>query len=668
MTPGGLGVFYVIIIVVNLLQIYPMKSFEYKIENGTITIDENSLDLFSYHEEPIPDWEPTGDIKPFNELTRLGIDIETTGLNPENNRIMLIGIYNESGKYHVFHDEDERKMLIAFIGVLNRKKPDILEGFNHIEFDLKFIIKRCQKLRIPHPFTIAQKETTIRTAQQFGKPFTFFHIWLKYEDAPRSQHTAVIDLYPAVLQWDFVKRKLTKYTLKQSVLQMGLRKEARTELTYSQMMEEWENREENNLSLLKEYLQFDLEDTKLLADFLLPAIYYQKLFIPDWKLQSIATAGFGSKWNDILKREYSHEPLPVSDTRKHFEGGLTDSIYGFFKNVIKIDVASLYPSIMLTYGVCSSKDHRKVTLSILKYMKNKRLQAKAIANDSGASEQQKLEAENMSGAMKLFLNSKYGALGTQGIEFNDYVAGALVTAYGRKILKLMVASVEEFGAVPVSIDTDGVYMRVDEGKENECFEYVQSKLPNGIVIENELHAQAFYSPPKDTKDDDDKGLRKNYIIFYHNGKYKATGKFRKRDKSVLEKTFTPIYLQKYLVSPESAESYYQDTLKCLVFGKYPISDLSITRKIRKGEKSLVEQGLGREGDQVTIYRTNDLTLYGKRGQPLKNKKPQWTDNGECNFQPYIDMVKEQYEEIQYCLKQQGKSLNLNKTEPYEQIE
>ncbi|XAI95712.1 DNA polymerase delta catalytic subunit [Dolichospermum phage Dfl-JY23] len=628
-----------------------MKSFEYTIDKGCIEIHEDSIDLFSYYEDAIPDWQPNANIKPFSALTRLGIDIETTGIDPERNRIMLIGIYNEFGKYHIFHDEDERAMLVSFIAVLNKKKPDILEGFNHIEFDLKFIIKRCDKHRIPHPFKIANKETTIRTAQIFGKPAVFYHIWVSYPDAPRSQHTAVVDLYYAVLQWDFVKRKLTKHTLKQSVLQMGLRKEARTELSYSQMLEEWENREENNLKTLKEYLQFDLEDTRLLGNFLLPAIYYQKLFIPEWKLQSIATAGFGSKWNDILKQEYSGDTLPVSDGKKLFQGGLTDSIYGFFKNVIKIDVASLYPSIMLTYGVCSSKDTRKVTLSILKYMKGKRLEAKAIANDSGANEQDKLESENMSGAMKLFLNSCYGALSTQGIEFNDFVAGALVTAYGRKILKLMMKSIEDFGGVCLSADTDGVYIGVEDGKEDDCFKYVQSQLPRGIVIENELHAKAFYSPPKSLKDDDDEGLRKNYIIFYDDGKYKATGKFRKRDKSVLEKTFTPIYLQKYLESPELAEKYYQDILKSMVFGNYPIKDLAITRKIRKGEKSLVEQGLGREGDQVTIYRTTDLILYGKKGQPLKNTKAQWTADGECNYQPYIDMVKDQHEEIQHCLKQ-----------------
>ncbi|QVQ57074.1 DNA polymerase [Anabaena phage Elbi] len=627
-----------------------MQSFEYKIENGSIVIDDDSLNLFSYYEDNIPDWQPNADIKPFSELTRLGVDIETTGTDPARDRITLIGIYNERGKYHIFQNEDERKMLASFIATLNAKKPDILEGFYHIEFDLKFIIKRCELLGVSHPFSIAKKETTIRTAQQFGKPFTFYHVWVKYEDAPRDQHTAVIDLYPAVLQWDFVKRKLTKYTLKQCVLQMGLRKEARTELTYSQMMEEWENREENNLSLLKEYLQFDLEDTKMLGDFLLPAIYYQKLFIPDWKLQSIATAGFGSKWNDILKNEYVLDPLPASDTKKFFQGGLTDSINGFFKNVIKIDVASLYPSIMLTYGVCSSKDYRKVTLSILKYMRNKRLEAKAIANDSGALESEKRESDNMSGAMKLFLNACYGSLSTQGIEYNDFVAGALVTAYGRKILRLMMSAVESFGSTCISCDTDGIYIHVKEGKEVDCFKHVQAALPEGIVIENELHAKAFYSPPRSLSDDDDEGLRKNYIIFYHDGKYKATGKFRKRDKSILEKTFTPIFLQKYLISPESAEQYFREILYSMIHGEYPVSDLAITRKIRKGEKSLVEQGLGREGDQVTIYRTEDEVLYGKRGQALKNKKARWTADGVCNYEPYIQMIKEQYEEIKHCLK------------------
>jgi DNA polymerase elongation subunit (family B) len=641
------------------------------IENNHIDIDEDQLDLFAYYDEPIPPWQPDREIPPYESLSILGVDIETLGLNPELDRIILIGLYNEKGDHKIIQEEDEAYMLRRFIKTLENKKPDILTGFNCIEFDFKFIIRRCQLHGIIHPFSIAKKETVIRTAQRFGEPVHYFAVWVSW-GYNHPKETAIIDLYHQVLQWDFVKRKLTSYTLKQSVLQMGLRKEARLELSYSEMLGCWRRRDSGGMDRLVEYLGYDLEDTKLLGDFLLPSVYYQRLFL-DWKLQSLSTSGNGSKWNDILSKQYPGVMLETQ--QKHtYEGGLTGAIAGFFKNVVKFDVASLYPSIMLGYGICSSKDTHKKMLSILQYMKDERIRLKHIKDDDTDKYilSEKAFADQMQGTMKIMINSAYGSLSTQGIGFNDYIAAAMVTAYGRAILKLMVKSVENYGGVSVSIDTDGVYTYIEPGKEKGLYKYVQSMMPKGIVIEMELHAKAFYSPPAsmsiDVGDDEDmEGLRKNYIIFYNgkNGKpggYKATGKFRKRDKSVLEKTFTPMYLTKYMDSHELAEEYYQDILGSLRDRTYPLKDICITRKIRVNEKKLIEQGVGQPKEQVTLVRVADRTLYGKRGQPLKNLEPVWrrviegtiidVDDHtilDYNPQPYIKMVEEQYTEIRHCV-------------------
>jgi DNA polymerase elongation subunit (family B) len=643
------------------------------IENNHITIDEDQLNLFDYYDEPIAPWQPDKEIPPYESLSILGVDIETLGLDPELDRIVLIGLYNEKGEQRIIQEEDEAYMLRRFIKILENKKPDILTGFNCIEFDIKFIIHRCRLHGIKHPFSIAKKETVIRTAQRFGEPTRYYAVWVSW-GYNHPKETAIIDLYHQVLKWDFVKRKLTSYSLKQSVLQMGLRKEARLELSYSEMLGCWRRRESGGMDRLREYLGYDLEDTKLLGDFLLPSVYYQRLFL-DWKLQSLSTSGNGSKINDILSKQY-HGFMPVSQPKHTSEGGLTGAIAGFFINMVKLDVISLYPHIMLLYGITSSKDPQKKLLSILKYMKDERIRRKNIANDDTdkytASE--KAFADQMQGTMKIFINSKYGFLSTQGISYNDYVAAAMVTAYGRAILKLMVKTVESYGGVSVSIDTDGIYVHVEPGKEKELYKYVQSAMPKGIELEFELHAKAFYSPPASMKvqtddDEDMEGLRKNYIIFYYPkkdgspGGYKATGKFRKRDKSVLEKTFTPEYLLRYMESPESAESYYEEILGSLRDRVYPLKDICITRKIRANEKKLVEQGVGQPKEQVTLVRVADRVLYGKRGKPLKNLEPVWrrlNDSGVImdvdgeteltyNPQPYIKMIEEQYTEIRYCL-------------------
>ena len=638
--------------------------------NNRIYINEDELDLFDSYTGVIPDWKPKTELPPFTTLKIIYIDIETTGLSFDKDRITLIGLMNEIGDHMIISSENEAEIIATFLRIFEKKKPDILAGFNHIEFDLKFIISRAARYGIKTPFNIAKKTTTIRTAIKFGQPVTYFAVWCR--------ETAIIDLYHQVLMWDNVKRKLTSHTLKQSVLQMGLRKQERLELSYWEMMEEWNNRSQNKLKRLKEYLVYDLEDSKLLGDYLLPAVYYQKIFLPDWKLQSISTAGNGSKWNDILKKEYPGY-LPETDPIKKYEGGLTGAIAGFFLNVIKFDVASLYPSIMGLYGIHSRKDFKKIMLGILKYLKEERIRLKDIANfdvlkafdlvieqfSSIPTQEEITNADQAQGSLKVILNSAYGALGTGGIEFNDYTAAAMVTAYGRAILKLMNKVAKENGGVVIEADTDGLMIQVEPGKEKELHEIVQAAMPPGIIVEWELHAVAFYDPPlnKDKYDflvaadvdenGDDSGvvagLRKNYIIFYSKDKYKATGKYRKRNKSVLEKSFTPEYLRRYIDSPESAEEYYQQIIKSLRKQEYPIEGLAITRKISKSEKKLVEMGIGEPGDVVTIYRTTDQIRYGVRGQPLKHPQEMWTKDGICNYQPYVKMIQEQYEEIKSCL-------------------
>jgi uncharacterized protein YprB with RNaseH-like and TPR domain len=44
-----------------------------------------------------PSWEPTTSVKPYEELTKLYIDIETTGLDPLVDRVLMVGVMNETG-------------------------------------------------------------------------------------------------------------------------------------------------------------------------------------------------------------------------------------------------------------------------------------------------------------------------------------------------------------------------------------------------------------------------------------------------------------------------------------------------------------------------------------------------------------------------------------------
>jgi len=144
--------------------------------NNRIYINEDELDLFDSYTGVIPDWKPKTELPPFTTLKILYIDIETTGLFPDKDRITLIGLMNERGQELIISSENEAEMIASFLRIFEKKKPDILSGFNHIEFDLKFIISRATRYGIKTPFNVAKKTTTIRTAIKFGQPVNYFAV------------------------------------------------------------------------------------------------------------------------------------------------------------------------------------------------------------------------------------------------------------------------------------------------------------------------------------------------------------------------------------------------------------------------------------------------------------------------------------------------------------
>jgi len=309
----------------------------------------------------------------------------------------------------------------------------------------------------------------------------------------------------------------------------------------------------------------------------------------------LATTGNGTKWQAVLEEQYHEIGKGVlePDNPCDYIGGYTTGYAGLHRNVSKVDVSSLYPSIMLTYGITSAKDKDNKFLGVLKYLLTERLRLKYLAKTDP-------EANLMQGALKILINSGYGALSTNGIPFNDYVAAALVTAYGRRIANLMVEIIEREGGKIVEVDTDGVMFSCLPGDNQRIFEIVRDNLPDGIGLEHEWQAKAVFIPPVDRDSSD--GLRKNYLVFMPNGKVKATGKFRKRDVSELEKNFVIEYLKNYLDSPENAEKYFKENLDNILSGNYEVDKLKITRKIRRREIELLK--LGNQGDVISFYETD----------------------------------------------------------------
>lgn len=567
---------------------------------GRVEIDLDRLAL-SYHPGvPIPTWEPATELATYESLAKLYIDIETTGLDPAEDRVLMVGLMGNDGRHHVFTHQDEKVLLTQTMGYLMAHKPRCLIGHNHFAFDLPFLMARCDQHNVKHPFKLAEKPARITSASFHGKAIEFTPVHWKGTD--------ILDTFQQIAIWDKSASKLSGYGLKNSTIALGLRDDRRLELSHGEIQQCWES---GDLDRLSDYLIYDLEDTKLLADFLLPVVWYQMAYVPKLNFQTMAIA------SPALKAQKVHQALlpgqePEADEQMGYDGGKVELLApGLHSDVAKIDVASLYPSIMLKYGICSKKDPEHKFLGWLQYLRNERLRLKELAKQGDKS------ANFKQNALKILINGSYGFLGTGFYTFNDYEAAALVTAYGRKILNLMTETVDRCGGIPIELDTDGILFSDHNPKETAVA--VALALPEGIDIDLELVNCGLYAP-----------AAKNYVIVHPNGKTTIKGIFRKRNRPPIEKTFPVEYLKLYfLESPAAADDHYREVRESIASGSIDTAQLAITRKIATSEKSLVERGLGQPGDTVTYWYTEQQRSHIGRFMDSQlietNTEPYWVD-------------------------------------------
>lgn len=93
-------------------------------------------------------------IEKYDDLHKLTYDIETTGLDPKNKRIFMIGLKDNKGDDHIIgvnkpdDDEEEKTLILKFFKLYTKIKPTIINHYNGENFDWNFILERCLILGI----------------------------------------------------------------------------------------------------------------------------------------------------------------------------------------------------------------------------------------------------------------------------------------------------------------------------------------------------------------------------------------------------------------------------------------------------------------------------------------------------------------------------------------
>ncbi|EKU97941.1 DNA polymerase elongation subunit (family B) [Leptolyngbya sp. PCC 7375] len=717
-------------------------------------VDDEYLASNIHWKPPVPDeiadWQPM-EIPDYDSLRILHVDIETTGLNPTNNRIVMIGIMcneNDAFKGTIYgeeleqlkqgkifqakkpnHDVAEALIIANFILRLEKLKPQVLDLHNGFEFDTKFIqrrieilrkSKRVQKAIKKYPklavldddlFYISQYEKTITAASMYGRPIVFTPVYTVSANHAgyhnlKNTDIQIIDTMHLAAQVDKIKANMSSYTLKYLAHYVKFRTEKRLELKHTEIQEYWQSQDPEKLEKLRQYLIFDLEDQRAVGNFFLPSVWYQKMFV-NMPLQELAVASPAKKWNSILT-DYYHGlnqkskfdanadwyEIPEDDEKVKYKGAFVECNPGLYKNFFKIDVSSMYPSIIEEYELIDiKKDPLRVSLVVLRFAKKFRYVFKAAAGDNpheildmpafkyvksifknveldNITEADKIKFKSIDGTQKVVINGFYGFLGVGGYAYNSMGGAALTTGYGRVLMKdIMYPECERWARI-VNVDTDGLCLQpklsddVDwtgiDGYEvcpktgeqipfvaqNSEEEYVNPKfiwarvqklLPEGITIDTEDNCPegAIYAPKM-----------KNYLWWKdRNSDPKTKGIYRKRNRSRLQKDFPINYLYNLAFQDDDCAEEYYDGIINLIGGfdtnnakSDELELFTFTQNIPSNNKILVSFNVGKPRDKVSFVWCSLQEYTPKKGIPKKNltKLPVCvtiTETNEYQFTP-----------------------------------
>ncbi len=427
----------------------------------------------------------------FSDLRRCQVDIET-GCSVENgfsdarragDRVLAIGVRFNGETRFLELDEDsdaaEKKLLESFAEFLRESDPDTLEGHNLFKFDLDYLRLRCKRYKLPCAWGRFGREATFRASRLKAAE--------RWIDFPRCDipGRTVVDTYLMILLYDVTTRDLPGYGLKDVAVHLGITSEEGDERTYiegSQIAGMFTGDRER----FRRYLGDDLRETTGIADLLLPTYFAQAGNFP-MTLQEIVLRGSSWKIDLLLMEEYFHagEALPEGTEVQSYEGGFTRSFEsGVFRQVLHFDVASLYPSLLLTMDRNPVPDSLGVFIPLLRKLREYRLKYKTLAREE-SSEERRREYTARQAAYKIIINSFYGYLGFGNARFADGDLAAEVTSLGRELLQRLIERFQELGCTVLEADTDGIYLASPEhfDQPETLLEAVQPVLPEGIDLE-----------------------------------------------------------------------------------------------------------------------------------------------------------------------------------------
>ena len=589
----------------------------------------------------------------FDHLRRLQFDLETTGLDPARDRIFMISVRYPSGDTEVLEargrgDAAEADLLRDLMQRIAAADPDVIENHNLHGFDLPFVDRRARRLGVD--ITIGRigppgmRQRSARRGIGAGSERRRVRFI-----APGRE---LIDTMDAVLRYDFSTRALPGHGLKAVARYLGIARPDREYIKGSQIYTTYRTDPER----VRRYATDDVEEVAHLSRMLGGAAFALAQMAPR-RYERLADAGPATGVIDpLLVRAYlrAGTALPKhedGDGTPHSGAALHLFATGAAHRVVKVDVASLYPSLMRSFRIGPSRDELGALLALVDGLVTRRLQAKADARVAAPGSAERHTHEALSAAMKIVVNAAYGYLAAGGslTRFADVHAANEVTRRGRETLDTICRALADHGVTLIEADTDGVYFAVPgawtEDDERRVVTEVAALLPPLVQLELEGRYTAMLSHEP-----------KNYALLGYDGTLTLRGvAFRSSRAEPYGETFLRRAIIRLLTNDVvGVRDAFTSMVAALRAREIPTREVSSRVRLTKSPERYLESRERRKelsyealllsgrttwsvGDRIRVYRRRN-----GEGGVVDLDAPETDDPRDYDIEHYVRLLRETF--------------------------
>ncbi len=568
------------------------------------------------------------------QLKYISIDIETLsksgGLpNPQEDEIIIVSaaFYPEHRNQrsvvlttrgaetrNVMRCLDETEMLEKLRGIIDDYDPDIVTGFNINNFDMPFILKRMEILRVP------------RTIGRCNEKTAYTKEIMKNRVRATVPGRVVADSYQLIKKNFSFKR----YGL--ADVSKALLKQEKHDVAHSEISKLWNSGDREKLMRLIEYAR---KDAELALDLVVKKQLLDKYFelskFSGVLLQDCLDGGEAGRVENILLREFNKRNYVVpckpdaGEIKKKEKEKEDRGLKGGFVLtpkaglhadglIVVLDFRSMYPSIFRSYNICpttivtgntdadttktptgytfvSKTAQEGIIPNILGNLLEERVKAKrAMRQETDEEKLRVLDAKQL--ALKLLSNSFYGYTGYTKAKLYILDIANAITSCGRHLIQSVDQTVEQkLGYQAIYGDTDSIMIKIPETDLDKGWELglkiagrINSELSGVMQMEFEKIFKSFLILTK-----------KRYAAWKfvkENGHWKDKVEMKgietvRRDwcelvSDTMNRTIE-IILKKGDI--KGALSYFNGVMKELAENKIPIEKLVITKSVSKSPSS-----------------------------------------------------------------------------------